>query len=137
MTENIISGGCLCGAVRYEARGELRNITHCHCADCRRSGGAPFVTWASFKRSDFRFTSGQPRELKWAGRLRSFCPRCGTPLTFLAGPEAEEVDVTVCSFDHPEAVMPSDHTWIEDRLPWVHLADQLPTYGQKRSAHGA
>jgi hypothetical protein len=58
-------------------------------------------------------------------------------LTFLAGPEADEVDVTVCSFDHPEAVMPGDHTWVEDRLPWIRLADQLPTYGQKRSAHGA
>jgi hypothetical protein len=128
MNSNVICGGCLCGSVRYDASGEPYNITHCHCSDCRRSSGAPFVTWASFRRSDFRFTRGQPRELQWAERLRSFCSRCGTPLTFMTEANANEIDVTVCSFDHPEKTVPTDHTWVDDRLPWVHLADGLPTY---------
>ena len=132
----MISGGCLCGAVRYEATGEAYNITHCHCLDCRRSSGAPFVTWASFRRSSFRFTAGKPREVRWAGRLRAFCGECGTPLTFLTDTDALEVDVTVCSFDDPMAVTPNDHTWVEDRLPWIHLADGLPAYAQKRPNHG-
>src|SRR5437867_2269294 len=84
-----------------EATGQPYNVTHCHCLDCRRSSGAPF------RRSDFRFTAGQARELQWAGRLRSFCPYCGTPLTFIAGPAADEVDVTVCSFDHAAAITPT------------------------------
>jgi hypothetical protein len=133
---SVISGGCMCGAVRYEATGTPSNITHCHCADCRRSAGAPFVTWASFGRNEFRFTHGQPREFSFAGRLRSFCPACGTPLTFKAGVDAEEVDVTVCSFDHPEAILPGDHTWVEDRLPWIHLADSLPRHAQSRISMG-
>jgi hypothetical protein len=58
-------------------------------------------------------------------------------MTFVAGPDADEVDVTVCSFDQPNTVAPVDHTWIEDRLPWIHLADALPTYRQKRSNHAA
>jgi hypothetical protein len=137
MDRNTITGGCLCGSIRYEATGRPYNITHCHCLDCRRSSGAPFVTWASFSRRSFRFTSGQPRELRWAGRFRSFCPDCGTPLTFLAGPDADEVDVTVCSFDQPTTVAPADHTWVEDQLPWIHLADDLPIYRQKRETHGS
>jgi hypothetical protein len=137
MERNTITGGCLCGSIRYEATGRPYNITHCHCLDCRRSSGAPFVTWASFSRRSFRFTSGQQRELRWAGRLRSFCPDCGTPLTFLAGPDADEVDVTVCSFDQPTTVAPADHTWVEDQLPWIHLADNLPIYRQKRETHGS
>ena len=56
-------GGCLCGAVRYEATGRPYNVSHCHCIDCRRASGAPFVTWASFRRSEFRFTKGQPRNV--------------------------------------------------------------------------
>ena len=135
MNASIISGGCLCGSVRYEATGQPYNITHCHCSDCRRSSGAPFVTWASFGRSGFRLTSGQPRELRWAGRLRSFCPQCGTPLTFQVGADAEEIDVTVCSLDEPSQVIPTDHTWVDDRLPWVRIADDLPTYGQTRETH--
>src|SRR3954447_2166605 len=126
----IIPGGCLCGAVRYEAAGQPYNLTHCHCADCRRSSGAAFVTWSSFRRTEFRFTHGEARVLLWAGRVRTFCPTCGTPLTFLAAPDADEIDVTVCSFDHPETVSPADHAWIEDRLSWIRLADELPAYGQ-------
>lgn len=137
MNSDSIVGGCLCGSVRYEATGEPFNITHCHCIDCRRSSGAPFVTWASFQRSGVKFKVGQPWELRWAGRLRSFCPRCGTPLTFLAGEDAEEVDITVCSFDDPGRVTPADHTWVEDRLPWIQLDDGLATYNQRRPNHGA
>jgi len=125
----------LCGAVRYEVTGTPTNITHCHCADCRRGSGAPFVTWASFRRVDFRLLSGLPRGLRWAGRWRAFCPYCGTPLTFLLKPGAAEIDLTVCSFDDPASVVPADHTWFEDRLPWIHLADNLPRYGQRRQPH--
>ena len=134
MNPDPIRGGCLCGAVRFEAAGEPYDVTHCHCVDCRRSSGAPFVTWASFRRSEFRFAGEEARGFLWAGGWRSFCPRCGTLLTFLAGPEAGEIDVTVGSFDHPEAVTPEDHTWVEDRLPWIPLADGLPAYEQKREA---
>ena len=130
MNSKVIRGGCLCGTIRYEATNEPYNVTHCHCSDCRRSSGAPFVTWASFQRNGFRFTKGQPHELRWAGRLRSFCPDCGTPLTFMTG--ADEIDVTVCSFDQPEAATPEDHTWIEDRLPWIRPTDNLPSYYQSR-----
>lgn len=133
----MIRGGCLCGSVRYEATGEPYNITHCHCSDCRRSSGAPFVTWASFRTQDLRFTAGSPRELPWAGRLRSFCPHCGTPLTFKAVAEAPEVDVTVCSFDDLGKVTPADHTWVSDRLPWIRLADDLPTFPQNRTGSEA
>jgi hypothetical protein len=132
MNGNGIKGGCLCGAIRYEGTGQPYNITHCHCLDCCRSSGAAFVTWASFRRNEFQFTKGAPRELQWAGRVRSFCAQCGTPLTFMSGQDADEVDVTVCSFDEPASVTPADHTWVEDRLPWVRLADGLPNYRQAR-----
>lgn len=125
----------MCGAARYEATGMSYDITHCHCTDCRRSSGAPFVTWASFKRIEFRFVTGKPRELEWAGRIRSFCPQCGTPLTFIANRDAEEVAVTVCSLDSPETITPADHTWVQDRLPWIHLADGLPAYAQAKQSN--
>jgi len=134
-TANIIHGGCLCGAVRYEAIGQPYNITHCHCVDCRRSSGAAFVTWASFRRAEFRITRGEPRVFSWAGRWRSLCGACGTPLTFMTVPEADEIDVTACTFDQPHPFSPADHTWTEDRLPWIRLADGLPVYEQNRPNH--
>lgn len=132
MNPSSITGGCLCGAVRYEAVGAPWNITHCHCLDCRRASAAAFVTWASFAPGDLHFTKGTPKEIHWSGRMRSFCPACGTPLTFRSSLDAAEIDVTVCSFDQPELVAPQDHTWTEDLIPWVSFADHLPRHQCER-----
>lgn len=131
--EKTICGGCLCGAVRYEGIGELYNVTHCHCEDCRKSAGAPFVTWASFQRSNFQFTKGKPLEIAWAGRIRSFCATCGSTLTFASEPDADEIDVTVATFDQPEIFTPADHIWTEDRISWIRLADNLPQHARGRT----
>jgi hypothetical protein len=128
-----IRGGCLCGAIRYEGVGKPYNVTHCHCEDCRKSAGAPFVTWASFGRENFHFTKGQPLDIAWAGRVRSFCGTCGSALTFMSRPDADEIDVTVATLDHPEIVTPADHIWTEDRILWIKLADNLPQHGQDRA----
>lgn len=128
------TGGCLCGAVRYEATGVPFGVTHCHCLDCRRSSGAAFVTWASFQRGAFRFTAGRPRSIAWAGRLRSFCANCGSPLTFEPGRESPEIDVAVFSLDHPEGIVVGDHTWTVDRVPGLRIDDGLPQFARDRRA---
>ena len=132
MNAPIIEGGCLCGAVRYAASAAPYHVVHCHCQDCRRSAGAAFVTWASFRMENFRLTSGAMRDAAFAGRLRSFCADCGTTLAFRISADSDEIDLTVASFDRPELVEPADHIWVEDRLPWIKLADGLPAFPQNR-----
>jgi hypothetical protein len=132
MKSEVFHGGCLCGAVRYEGRGKPYNVTHCHCADCRKAAGAAFVTWASFPKPDFQFAQGQPRVIEWEGRLRSFCPSCGTSLTFMSGPGCAEVDVAVATVDEPERVTPADHTWVDDRISWLDSIDSLPRHERER-----
>ena len=132
MSATIFEGGCLCGAVRYRTTGEPHHLTHCHCMDCRKASGAPFVSWVSFKSQDFTITHGNPARLSWATRQRTFCNQCGTPLTFQIAEDSEEIDVTICSVDHPERLVPQDHTWVEDRLPWITLSDGLPCYERQR-----
>ncbi|MBG85782.1 MAG: hypothetical protein CMO80_02645 [Verrucomicrobiales bacterium] len=75
--------------MRYKAKGTPSTVTHCHCEDCRRSSAAPFVTWVSFPKSEFRFTNEAPGQFEWAGRIRTFSQDCGTSLTFAttAGPD--------------------------------------------------
>lgn len=127
-----LTGGCLCGAVRYEARGAPFHRTVCHCSICRRSAGAPMVAWFSVKATDFSITSGQPCSYRSSVKAqRSCCPTCGTQLTFKLDAE-DEIDVTVCSLDDPEAVAPQDHTYVSTQLSWVHLDDGLPRHAQAR-----
>lgn len=122
-------GGCLCGAVRYRAEAAPFDVSHCHCGLCRRSTGAPFVTWATFPASSFTFTAGTPRERNSTpqGR-RSFCGDCGTALTFRETARPNSVDVTVGSLDDPERVTPVDHAFVGRKLSWLQFADALPRF---------
>lgn len=123
------TGGCLCGAVRYRARGKPFEITHCHCDTCRRAAGAAFVTWLSFRSPDFTFTKGRPGRFQSSPRgIRSHCRRCGTPLTFVNPQEPDEVDVTVFSLDAPDRARPSSHSWYRRRARGIRLADRLPKH---------
>jgi hypothetical protein len=127
-----LTGGCLCGAIRYEARGAPFHRTVCHCSMCRRSAGAPMVAWFSVKPADFSVTAGRPSHYRSSAQaVRSCCPTCGTQLTYKHD-DLDEIDVTVCSLDHPAAVPPNDHTFVSSRLPWVHLDDGLPQYNEAR-----
>src|SRR5207249_4523371 len=57
-----VTGGCFCGAIRYRVNDAPRDVAHCHCGICRRTTGAPFVTWATFPAAAFVFTAGVPAE---------------------------------------------------------------------------
>ena len=127
----MFTGGCLCGAVRYEA-GAPYHLTNCHCITCRRTSGAAFVTWFSVRRAEFRLTAGAPVRFRSSAKgVRSFCARCGSHLTF-EFEDADELDVTTCTLDDPESLPPEDHTWTRSRLAWVQLADGLPEYREVR-----
>ena len=128
-------GGCLCGAIRYRAWGKAFNITHCHCCTCRRASGAPFVTWAGFDVDKFVFTQGHPTSYASSENVvRTFCDRCGSPLTYQRLDLPDSIDVTLGSLDEPEEISPEDHTWTEHQLSWIALADDLPRYSGHRTA---
>ena len=129
----MLKGGCFCGAIRYEAEGEPRHATSCHCSICRRTSGAPFAAWFTVKPQDFRLVAGEPARFRSSGHaMRTFCASCGTPLTFQSDRYPEEIDVTTCSLDDPERVPPRSHTWRASGLSWVKSADGLPVYPEKR-----
>jgi hypothetical protein len=126
-----IHGGCLCGKTRYELSGALQGLNDCHCVDCRRSAGAPYVTWGSVRPSEMRIVQGGLRKVSHADRLRYFAECCGTPLFFKEDEASEWIDVTIGSLDDPSGYAPQQSTWTEDKLPWVKLDPALPAYPQK------
>jgi hypothetical protein len=129
------AGGCFCGNIRYHARGPAWDISHCHCADCRRSSGAAFVSWASFRPGAFAFTKGTPGEYRYDGRVRTFCRDCGTSLTFREE-RPDEIDITLASLDDPAQLTPEDHIWTEDQIALIKLADGLPRHLRSRVRAG-
>jgi hypothetical protein len=103
--------------------------TNCHCSICRRTTGAPFVTWFSVRLSEFRFVTGEPAQIRSSDHgTRRFCPRCGTQLTFRSTRRPDEIDVATCSLDDPEAVPPRDHIFTRSRVRWLRIGDGLPEF---------
>ena len=128
----MIEGGCLCGALRYRLKKPPTGINDCHCSDCRRSSGAPFVTWGCVDRDQLSLVQGEVRKIPHAQRVRSFAACCGTHLFFEDAPGSETVDVTIASLDDPTPFPPEITIWTEDRLPWVPLDESRPTYKRSR-----
>ncbi len=128
----MIQGGCFCGGVRYEAGGAATHETNCHCSICRRTTGAPFVSWASFPSSGFRFTKGKATAFPSSKiGTRYFCPTCGCQLAFLYEFEPL-VDIALGSLDEPARIAPKDNTRTSSQLPWIKLADGLPSFSEGR-----
>jgi len=82
-------GGCLCGGVRYRLHEQPKQLSDCHCIDCRRASGAPFVTWVPFEKKKLSFSlasygrSGTPTD------FAALPGCCGTPLFFQDNDESE------------------------------------------------
>jgi len=127
MDHQILQGGCLCGSVRYEAKGKSRKVANCHCSMCRRHSGAAFLTYAAYPSGSVRFTKGSPAEYRSsADTVRSHCAVCGSPLTFVSDSDRGTVWLTVGSLDDPNPVQPTEQWHVASKLRWVRLDDALP-----------
>ncbi|TCU13082.1 GFA family protein [Rhizobium sullae] len=115
------TGGCLCGAVRYEVKGEPLRAGLCHCADCRKESGSAFVTFAVWRREAFDH-SGPAATYQG----RSFCPVCGGRLFCLTDEEAE---LRLGSLDDaPMEIAPLYEIWIKRRESWLHPLQRTDQY---------
>jgi hypothetical protein len=129
-----LAGGCFCGHLRYEASGPVTDETNCHCTICRRTSGAPFVSWFSVSAANFRLTRGTPQRFRSSeGGERAFCPRCGTPITFQYDALPDEIDITTCSLDEPEQLPPQDHIQTSSQLSWLSRNHELPRFSGSRT----
>ncbi len=124
------SGGCHCGAVRYEVEGEPLTHALCHCVDCRRHAGAPVVGWTMYPQEAVRITKGEPKVYASSehGR-RQFCRDCGTGL-FYSNAETLPglMDVQSATYDDPGAVPARIQIQTTERINWMGHAHELPAF---------
>ena len=135
MNDTRLTGGCFCRDIRFEVSGPIRYCCFCHCESCRKAAGGAFVAWATFDKSSFTVTSGtMALHRSSAKATRGHCARCGTSLTYEHEDRQGEIDITPTSFDDPSRFEPVAHIWVEDKLPWVRIDDDLPKYQTTTSA---
>ena len=119
-----IEGGCLCGAVRFIARGAPVNVAWCHCQSCRRHSGAPVSVFLAIRRDAYEVTKGEITKFNSSpGVQRGFCARCGSTLTCESAKLPNEAHYHVGAFDRAAELKPAGHIYPEERLVWLHLQD--------------
>src|SRR5688572_17052168 len=130
-----LTGGCVCGAVRYQSDAAPLTTLKCHCRDCQRVSGGPHVCAILVPRSAFRFTKGKPKYYcteSASGGLhqRGFCADCGSRLTGGESPDGgtEFVGVTVGSLDDPSGFHPKMELWMSDALDWDPPRADVPCF---------
>ena len=126
------TGGCLCGAVRYEVRGDLRAVAYCHCSQCRRFHG--HIGAYTLAASD-DFVLNEDRGLKWfpssEASRRAFCSDCGSSL-FWKSEERDGIAIAAGSLDQPTGVDSMDHIFVADKADYYAITDDLPQSAQWR-----
>jgi hypothetical protein len=128
----VASGRCLCGAVRYEIHGPLRDVLICHCEECRRWNGH-FSANTAARRADLVLL--EQESLRWvesprsdAGARRGFCVRCGSSL-FWDAPGRPSVSIAAGTLDEPTALRTVAHWYVSQAGDYYELpADGLPRH---------
>lgn len=126
----MLTGGCLCGAVRYQIDGRLSPIWFCHCSKCRRSTGSAFHAGAACRSTKFRWLRGEETIASFrtpSGYESRFCPRCGSRLPARAE-GTEFVTLPVGTLDDDPGSRPARHIFVGSKAPWFEITDALPRF---------
>jgi hypothetical protein len=126
------TGGCLCGAVRYEILGKLRGVVNCHCSKCRRFHGN-FGSYTSIKSENLILV--EQRGLKWfksesdetPNVHRGFCAECGSSIFW--HPKGQgHIAVSAGSLDEPTNLQIIGHVWTSQISDYYEILDDLPQF---------
>jgi hypothetical protein len=109
------TGRCLCGAVRYEVRGALRDVVYCHCDECKRWNGS-VGAYAATRVADLVVSSGA---------RRGFCAECGSSL-FWDPADEDSVSIAAGTLDRPTGLRAAGHWYTHQAGDYYELDDELP-----------
>jgi hypothetical protein len=136
MANEIHSGGCQCGAVRFRVEGALGDASVCHCRMCQKAFGNFYAPLVSLRGAKLSWTRGAPKKFQSSNFVRrGFCADCGTPLTYEA---PDGVAIAIGAFDAPEEFRPTTQWGAEAKLASVDHIHELPvkhTLADANAAH--
>ena len=128
----MITGGCLCGAVRYQAAGDPLFAVFCHCRDCQRTSGTGHVPVMGMPKPLFT-VRGETKSYAVRGTsglsaIRHFCPTCGSLLFGAPEVAPDAVSIYVGTLDEPSVFQPEAVLFKRDRYRWDVIAGALPEF---------
>lgn len=132
-----VTGGCLCGKVRYDIAQGVENIIACHCTNCQKSSGAGMSHNTVIPSSAFTLTSGTPKVFTDTANsgnklFRAFCGDCGSPIYSQREKMPEMMVVKVGTLDDSNAMKLAMNIWTKSARPWLSLAAGVENHSENR-----
>jgi hypothetical protein len=131
-----LTGGCLCGAVRFEVSEPFESASYCHCTRCQRRTGTAASANARVAPGAVRITAGEELISSWTppdGAPKCFCSRCGGALWSLDAATHEITGVRLGTFDHDPGVRPTHRQYVDYAVVWEKIPDDgLARYPERR-----
>ena len=128
-----LTGGCACGAVRYEISGEPVFSGNCYCRDCQLSSGTAMASVLGVPKGTVKVLKGEARYYEVtadSGKKfsRGFCPTCGTPLFSLLAAMPEVMGIKASSLDDPSRFSPGMNLFTSSAPVWASFKENLPNF---------
>jgi hypothetical protein len=137
-TDLPLTGGCNCGAVRYEVTEPLAFASYCHCTRCQRRSGAAASPNAHPAPGSFRIVAGEDRLRAWrpdGGSEKWFCGDCGSSVYARNLSHPDSIGIRMGTFDVDPGIRPAARQFVDDAAPWEAIPDDgLPHYPASRHA---
>lgn len=129
---NAYTGGCSCGAVRFEIRGEPIAMLDCQCRQCQQESGTGHQSHVTFQAAEVKLT-GQTTAWEAVGdegtrKVRTFCPTCGAPVSMTFPDIPDVFAVRASSLDDPGLYRPQMVVWAAAAQPWDRVDPALPHF---------
>ena len=124
-------GGCLCGTVRFEINGGIRNIVYCHCSQCRKAQGSAFATNGIVDSADFHILSGEAELTGFEsspGQIKYFCRHCGSPIMSKNVGKPDQIRVRVGTIESGITERPIAHIFVASKANWEEISGDTPQY---------
>ncbi|PSJ62219.1 GFA family protein [Pseudaminobacter soli (ex Li et al. 2025)] len=128
-TTRMLTGGCLCRAVKYEVADAFRYAMNCHCSNCRRTTGSAFKPFAGIERDRLRITEGEGAVSIYGDEAAHdvHCSTCGS-LLYSVVREATYVHVAMGTLMDEPSIRPSMHIFVGSKAKWHEITDDLPQF---------
>jgi hypothetical protein len=131
-----LSGGCMCGGVRFEVSEPLLGALYCHCKRCQRRTGTGVSVTALTNPGSYRTISGEELIRSWdpgdGGYVKAFCSACGSQLFTYHAENAQLLAIRMGALDEDPGIRPTAHQFTSYAAPWAPVPeDGLPTFPER------
>jgi len=125
------NGSCLCGAIKFQVRTEIKDIVYCHCSLCRKAQGSAFAVNGNLNLEDFEFLSGEDNLTEYKSnneQSKFFCKTCGSPVMSKNTLHPDLVRIRLGLIESDIEERPGAHIFVSSKANWDEINDELPQF---------